>query len=238
MRNLFASAKGLAALIGAAVALFAVVATANAVSGDRNRDGIPDRWAKRHHLSNKVNQASRDQDKDRVDNLCEYESNMDPRDPNSDDDRRRDGREDSDHDGMVNFVESEVDSGCDDDDSDDDGQEDGDEISGYVHSLDGDVLKLRMVDGTILSAPLADGVYVHCHREEFAEKPKPEEEHVDDPPADDGAGDDGAGDDVKSAQYDGAPHEGDCGIDALVPGAVVKAFYVEDGVFVKIKLLL
>lgn len=216
----------------AVAGVMALAATAGAVSGDRNDDGIPDRWAKKHHISPKLNQAHRDQDHDHVDNLCEYESGMDPRDRNSDDDRRTDGREDSDHDGMINRVESEVNSGCDDEDSDDDGIDDGDEVSGYVSSLEDGVLKLRMVDGTILSAPLAEYVYVTCERNDFVEEPKPDEEKPEEakPVEKESA---------NSSQYDGEhPEAGECSEADLIPGRIVKAFYVEDGYFAKLKLLL
>lgn len=53
---------------------------------DRNHDGIPDRWEKRHRLSTKVNQARRDQDRDHLRNRAEFRANTDPRDPDTDDD--------------------------------------------------------------------------------------------------------------------------------------------------------
>ncbi|MBI5310176.1 MAG: hypothetical protein HZB14_03965 [Actinobacteria bacterium] len=231
MRKFLDSARAVRITIFAIASLLLIAASATAVGGDRNRDGIPDRWAKRHGLNAKKNQAHRDQDRDRVENLCEYESGLDPRDKNSDDDRRADGREDSDHDGMVNSVESQVETDCDDEDSDDDGMDDGDEISGYVHSLDGDILRIRMVDGTILKAPLNEWAYIQCMRDEFAEKPDKGEE----PPAE---SEPVEPDGVSTAQNDGEPVEDGCGVEALVPGRVVKAFFVEDGYFVKIKLLL
>lgn len=230
MRKFFVSARAVRITIFAVASMFMLAATAGAISGDRNRDGVPDRWAKKHGLNAKKNQAHRDQDRDRVDNICEYEAGMDPRDKNSDDDRKSDGREDSDRDGMVNSVESEVETGCDDTDSDDDGMDDGDEISGYVHSLDGDILRIRMVDGTILKAPLNEWAYIHCERDEYVEKPKTD----DSPPEDEPVESDG----LRAAQGDGAPADDGCGAEALVPGRVVKAFYIEDGYFVKVKLIL
>lgn len=229
MRGIRANVKRVGTAIFATLCVLALVTSAYAVSGDRNHDGISDRWAKRHGLSNKVKQANRDQDHDHVRNLCEYEAGMDPRDRNSDDDRRADGREDADRDGVVNFVESEVETDCDDADSNDDGQDDGDEVSGYVNSFDGEVLKIRMVDGTILSAPLAEGAYIHCERDEYAEKP----EYEDPPKDDEDSGDKPEG----SIANNGGDYEEGCGVDALVAGTVVKAFYVEDGLFVKVKLI-
>lgn len=215
----------------ATTCFFLMVTGASATNGDRNGDGIPDRWAKRHHLNPKANQAHRDQDRDRVENLCEYEAGMDPRDKNSDDDRRTDGREDGDRDGMVNAVESAVATDCDDADSDGDGMEDGDEISGYVQSLDGDILRIRMVDGTILKAPLNEWAYISCEHDDYSEPPKGQ----DDPPQNE---DDPVESESVRAANGGGDWDPGCGPEALVPGRVVKAFFVEDGYFVKVKLLL
>jgi hypothetical protein len=61
--------------------------------GDRNRDRIPDRWERAHHLSLKVNQAKRDQDHDGLRNRAEFMAGDDPRDADSDDDGIGDGKE-------------------------------------------------------------------------------------------------------------------------------------------------
>ncbi len=74
-----------------AVAIFALPATAGAK--DRNHDHIPDRWEKRHHLSLKVNQARRDQDRDHLSNRAEFRAGDNPRDRDSDDDGIIDGEE-------------------------------------------------------------------------------------------------------------------------------------------------
>ena len=60
---------------------------------DRNRDGLPDKWERRHHLSLKVKQASRDQDRDGSNNAMEFAANTNPRDKDSDDDGVKDGAE-------------------------------------------------------------------------------------------------------------------------------------------------
>src|SRR5437763_10638372 len=60
---------------------------------DRNRDGLPDRWECRHHLSLKANQARRDQDRDGLNNLGEYKASDDPRNPDTDGDGVKDGDE-------------------------------------------------------------------------------------------------------------------------------------------------
>jgi hypothetical protein len=75
----------LAAAVAVAASLL-FTAAAGASSSDRNRDRIPDRWEKQHHLSLKVKQTRRDQDHDGLNNLGEYRSQTDPRDGDSDDD--------------------------------------------------------------------------------------------------------------------------------------------------------
>lgn len=85
-------------LLAAALVLAAALlpaATAAARSGDRNHDRIPDRWEKRNHLSLKVKQTHRDQDRDGLNNLGEFRSHSDPRDADSDEDGVKDGKEDA-----------------------------------------------------------------------------------------------------------------------------------------------
>jgi hypothetical protein len=81
-------------LATACAALLVVTATGSARSnGDRNRDRIPDRWERAHHLSLKVNQAKRDQDHDGLRNRAEFLAGTDPRNNDSDDDGTNDGSE-------------------------------------------------------------------------------------------------------------------------------------------------
>jgi hypothetical protein len=61
---------------------------------DRNRDGLPDRWEKKNHLSLRVNQAGRDQDRDGSKNLAEFAAGTNPRDNDTDNDGMPDGSED------------------------------------------------------------------------------------------------------------------------------------------------
>ncbi len=78
----------------AALTLLALVAAGPAAAAkDRNHDKIPDRWEKRHHLSLKVNQAKRDQDRDQLNNRGEFRSGSDPRDADTDGDGVEDGDE-------------------------------------------------------------------------------------------------------------------------------------------------
>jgi len=75
------------------LAILAVPAIAAAKGRDRNHDGIPDRWEKRHHLSTRVNQARRDQDRDRLRNRAEFLAGTNPRNADSDGDGIPDGEE-------------------------------------------------------------------------------------------------------------------------------------------------
>src|SRR3954447_23202507 len=77
---------------GVALSLL-LAGSAQAATGDRNRDGLPDRWERSHHLSLRVNQARRDQDHDGLNNRAEYRAGMNPHDRDSDDDGVADGRE-------------------------------------------------------------------------------------------------------------------------------------------------
>jgi hypothetical protein len=76
-----------------ALAMLAVPSIAAAKQRDRNHDGIPDRWEKRHHLSTKVNQARRDQDRDHLRNLAEFEAGTNPRNPDTNGNGISDGEE-------------------------------------------------------------------------------------------------------------------------------------------------
>ncbi len=67
--------------------------TAHASGADRNRDGLPDRWERSHHLSLHVNQSRRDQDHDGLNNRGEYRAGMDPHKRDSDGDGIADGKE-------------------------------------------------------------------------------------------------------------------------------------------------
>jgi hypothetical protein len=84
-------ALGLIVAIAAVAA--AVVAAPTQAAKDRNHDKIPDRWERQHDLSLKRDQAKRDQDRDGLKNLGEFEAGLDPRDGDSDDDGTEDGDE-------------------------------------------------------------------------------------------------------------------------------------------------
>jgi hypothetical protein len=74
---------------------------------DRNHDRIPDQWERTHHLSLRINQAKRDQDRDGLVNRSEYLDHTDPHRKDSDRDGVPDGHEDADDDGVTNAAEQE-----------------------------------------------------------------------------------------------------------------------------------
>jgi hypothetical protein len=79
-----------AALALAALSVAAVASADRGHRGDRNHDGLPDRWERHHHLSLKVNQARRDPDRDKLDNRNEFRHGTDPNKRDTDDDGVRD----------------------------------------------------------------------------------------------------------------------------------------------------
>jgi len=79
-------------LAGGVAFSLVLAGSAQAKSADRNRDGLPDRWERAHHLSLHLNQARRDTDHDGLNNRGEYRAGFDPRDRDSDDDGIADGR--------------------------------------------------------------------------------------------------------------------------------------------------
>jgi hypothetical protein len=86
--------KSVVAVLVALTGLLVLATSASAhVRGDRNHDGIPDRWEKRHHLSLHVNQARRDQDHDGLKNRAEWRAGDNPRKADSDGDGIEDGAE-------------------------------------------------------------------------------------------------------------------------------------------------
>jgi hypothetical protein len=98
MRNLIAS-------VAIATGLLLAALPGSAAAADRNHDGIPDRWEKRHGLTLKVNQAKRDQDRDQLVNKREFKFGLDPLDDDSDDDGVEDGDESS---GTISAYDAET----------------------------------------------------------------------------------------------------------------------------------
>jgi hypothetical protein len=77
------------------MAVFAYLAAtvSAAAPGDRDRDRLPDRWERKHHLSAATPSAKRDPDRDRLNNRRELRLRTHPRRADSDRDRLRDGAE-------------------------------------------------------------------------------------------------------------------------------------------------
>lgn len=148
------SPRPLHLIAGLAAVLAALVIPAAASAKDRNHDRIPDRWERKHDLSLKVNQARRDQDRDRLRNRQEWRAGMDPRDADSDDDGTGDGDESSgtiasfdpetgeltidvmNGGSVTGLVTDATEIRC--DDGDDHGDEDGDGVGGHEDGDDGD----------------------------------------------------------------------------------------------------
>jgi hypothetical protein len=84
----------------AAVLAVSAVPMAQASTGDRDRDRMPDRWERSHGLSPRYDDSARDPDRDRLSNYREYRSGTDPR--KRDRDGVRDAYEDSDDNGVRN----------------------------------------------------------------------------------------------------------------------------------------
>ncbi|MEA2605302.1 MAG: hypothetical protein QOI00_59 [Chloroflexota bacterium] len=88
------SRKGLTgALLVAALGIMALMLPGIAAAKDRNHDNIPDRWEKQHSLSLKVNQAHRDQDRDKLVNIQEFKAGDNPRKADTNGDGTSDGEE-------------------------------------------------------------------------------------------------------------------------------------------------
>jgi hypothetical protein len=90
-RNRYRAGGLLLAVVGLLAAVGALAGFA--LAKDDNSDRIPDRWEKRHHLSLKVKQTQRDQDRDQLRNRAEFLVGDNPRDRDSDDDGVIDGDE-------------------------------------------------------------------------------------------------------------------------------------------------
>lgn len=81
------------ALLATVITLPAVMTTADAKPRDRDHDGMPDRWERRHGLDARRGDARGDRDRDGLRNLAEYRARTHPRRRDSDGDGRDDGQE-------------------------------------------------------------------------------------------------------------------------------------------------
>jgi len=72
---------------------------------DKDSNGIPDWWQSKYHLGFGKKLASKDNDKDGLNNLVEYQLNLNPISKYSDKDKITDGNEDKDNDNLTNLQE-------------------------------------------------------------------------------------------------------------------------------------
>ena len=180
--------SGLMSRVIALAALFvlALVPAAQA----RDRDKLPDRWERKHHLNLQKNDAKRDRDRDGLSNLREFRAHTNPRKPDTDGDGLKDG------------VERRFGFKPRDRDSDSDGIRDGRENAGRITQLSATSITIKLAAGGRLSAPLS------C-----AADPEPVEDSVDpedvaedesslDDPLDEPGEDEPSEDDVDEESYD------------------------------------
>jgi thrombospondin type 3 repeat protein len=132
-------------------------AAAQARGADRDRDGMPNRWERKHRLSPKRPDAARDADRDGASNLAEHRRRTNPRRRDSDRDRLADGyelkatgtsprRRDTDHDRVPDGAE----------DGDGDGLDNAAERARHTEPRRRDTDRDELGDGTEISATRTD----------------------------------------------------------------------------------
>ena len=222
-----------------ALALTVVAFGGTAVAKDRNHDHIADKWEKKFNLSLKVDQANKDQDRDRVDNLNEFQEGTNPRDKDTDNDGRPDGREDSDHDGLNNMGEDQTANLPDDQDTDNNGVEDGEENPGTIASFDGTTLTIDIAGGGQVSGTVDASTRIRCRTEDEQEN----ENEIEHQGGDDNAvmaSHDGGGDNSRPRQRTTSQSNGPgvaCTTADLTPGTAVHEAELEGTTFEKVDLV-
>jgi hypothetical protein len=182
-----------------------------AAAKDRNHDGIPDRWEKRHNLSLHINQAHRNQDHEGLNNLEEFENGTNPRNP------------DTDSDGLTDAQEVEVGDNPRSADSNHDGIPDGEDNAGKIASFDGTTLTLEQFDGSTVSGQVNESTEIECehHAEVSDQVAGASDEGGDEQSGEQQSGeDDQAGEEQNSGEGDQG--SGTCTVADLVPGALVR----------------
>jgi hypothetical protein len=229
----------LMAVVFALAALTALLTAGSAAAADKNRDRIPDKWEKQNHLSLRVDQAPKDQDRDGLKNAGEYQDHTNPHDADTDNDGVGDSTDGDNHDGPATEPTPPPTNG--------DGLPGGNDQAGAVASYEGGVLTIEMFKGGTLTGNVTADTRYRCivttggstHEGE----PVPGDDHPgtepshepgDTGPSDEpGDGDPGDGPGDEPPPVDPAP----CGSADLVPGTLVHEANVEDGDFVLLVLV-
>jgi hypothetical protein len=229
--------KAFSVAAAGALALTVVAFGGTAAAKDRNHDQISDKWEKKFNLSLKVDQSNKDQDRDHVDNLNEFQEGTNPRDKDSDNDGRKDGREDSDHDGLNNMGEDQTSNLPDDQDTDNDGIEDGDENAGTIASFDGTTLTIDVAGGGQVSGTVDASTRIRCESEDEHEGDDDSGHHGGATASQDGSDDNsGPGSDDQSGDTSGGPGVA-CTTADLTPGTAVHEAELEGTTFDKVELV-
>jgi hypothetical protein len=168
------AAIGIAALAGPAAA-------SAHHNGDRNHDGLPDRWEHKNHLSLKVNQANKDQDRDHLNNKQEFQDGTNPR------------KADTDNDGIKDGDEQEFNDDARKADTNGDGERDGAD-SGTIASFTNGVLTITLANGQSVSGQVTPATEIKCEAAENENEVENENETGDRAHAADHGGDDGSSD--------------------------------------------
>lgn len=148
--------------VAAATLFLTLPAAASAAPRDRNGDGIPDSWERKHRLALVSDQDQKDQDRDGLTNLVEWQAGTNPRRKDSDRDGRPDGREDADKDGLRNGFEGPTGHDAGDPDTDDDGVKDGKEGAGRVTRMSGATITIDRGNGRTWRGTVADETVSRC----------------------------------------------------------------------------
>ncbi len=206
----------LAAVLGV-IALLALPGLAAAKARDRNHDGIPDRWEKRHHLSLRVNQAHRNQDHEGLNNLEEFENGTNPR------------KADTDGDGLTDGQEVEVGDNPRSRDSNHDGTPDGQENAGEVESFEGGALTVKLFAGGTIGGMVNESTEIECDHQ--SGEAQTSEDGQDNQSEDQQSGDEGqSGEGSGEAETsDGGGQAGSCTTANLTKGALVREAELEVG---------